>query len=95
MANLNSDIIEIINNKFIISSMNDIFINLNKKKLMRQLKEVCYEIKNNNVIYWEEEDLGCLYCNNYVKTRTWGNNDGFYVCLNCSVNHMIHGGEYM
>ena len=83
-SNLNSDIIEIINNKYIKSSMNDLLITLNKKKLMFELKNICYEIKDNNVIYWEEEEQ-CEFCGNMCKTRTFGNNSGIHCCVKCSI----------
>ena len=86
LSNLNSDIIEIINNKYIKSSMNDLLITLNKKNLMLELKNVCYEIKlyENEVLYWEEEER-CEFCGNMCKTRTFGNNVGIPCCVKCSI----------
>jgi len=86
LSNLNNDIVEIINNKYIKSSMNELLINTNKKMLMFELKNICYEIKDfeNYTTYWKEEQQ-CEFCDNMCKTRTFGNNDGMPCCIKCSV----------
>tara|TARA_Y100001938_G_C7805985_1_gene289450 strand:- start:37 stop:303 length:267 start_codon:yes stop_codon:yes gene_type:complete len=77
---------ELINNKYIKSSMNDIFINLNKKMLMLELKHICNELKDseNQIIYWGEE-MQCEMCDNMCKIRSFGFNDNIPCCVKCAI----------